>query len=144
MEAMNGELDLSPDNILWNSYFDIKANCIEVVMPASKLFWYASTANKMEYWVKTVRAQVLISPCSQIRGYFHDVAAVALKTSGEPNGPIAGVLSAICADDMNWYVLSASNYTGKIVKICADLISSWIRRSDDRTNDDRKFFWASN
>ena len=38
MEAMKGELDLSPDYTLWNSYFDIKANCIEVVTPAPTMF----------------------------------------------------------------------------------------------------------
>ena len=26
MEVMKGELDLSPDNILWKSYFNIKDN----------------------------------------------------------------------------------------------------------------------
>ena len=38
MEVTKGELDLSPDNILWNSYFTIKADCIEVLTPAPKLF----------------------------------------------------------------------------------------------------------
>ena len=38
MEAMKGDLDLSLDNILWNSYFYIKSNCIDVVTPAPTMF----------------------------------------------------------------------------------------------------------
>ena len=49
MEVMKGELDLSPANIPWKSYFNIKANCIEVVTPVPKMFWSASTAKEMEY-----------------------------------------------------------------------------------------------
>ena len=37
----------------------------------------------------------LISYNSQICGFVHDVAAVVLTTSGEPNGPSDGVLGAI-------------------------------------------------
>ena len=38
MEVMKSGLDRTLDNILWISYFDIKANCIEVVTPAPKMF----------------------------------------------------------------------------------------------------------
>ena len=37
----------------------------------------------------------LISSNSQLHGYFYDITAVALTTTGEPNGPSAGVMSAI-------------------------------------------------
>ena len=38
MEVMEGELDLSLDNILWDSYFYIEANCIEIVTPTPMMF----------------------------------------------------------------------------------------------------------
>uniref|UniRef100_M4C252 PH domain-containing protein n=1 Tax=Hyaloperonospora arabidopsidis (strain Emoy2) TaxID=559515 RepID=M4C252_HYAAE len=56
MEVMKSDLDRTPDNIIWKIYFDIKANCIEVMTPAPKMFCQASTAKKMEYWVVSVRA----------------------------------------------------------------------------------------
>ena len=58
MEVIKGELGLSPDYVLWKGNLNIKANCIEVVTPAPKKFWSASTAKEMEYWIKPVRTNI--------------------------------------------------------------------------------------
>uniref|UniRef100_M4BIK2 Uncharacterized protein n=1 Tax=Hyaloperonospora arabidopsidis (strain Emoy2) TaxID=559515 RepID=M4BIK2_HYAAE len=67
-KVMKGELDLSSEPSCGRAISTSKP--IEVVTPAPKMFWSASTAKEMEYWV---------DPC---------VATVALTTSEEPNGQV--------------------------------------------------------
>lgn len=89
---LKGELELTPDTLVRKSSIDDKANCFEVVTPTKKMFCQASTAKEMEDWVKSVRAHIQALKKSQMRGSFQDAAAaaVALGTSGGPNGSSAG------------------------------------------------------
>ena len=137
MEVMKGELNLSPDNILWKSYFSIKANwgrnaCTKDVLISkyslrdgllgrAGAYAHLISYNMSDTW--------LFSWCSCCGAY--DVR----KTEW----PSAGVLSTMPVQTPwieTYYPLPV--YWGSR-KMCADLISSWMRRSSDLTYVKRKW-----